>query len=106
MTTKTGTPEDLSFLGLAHRAGAVERGTEAARQALRNGEAFLVLIARDASEKQKEKVLKPLRGKGVPYLEIADREALGMAVGRGPLTALAVTDASFASEMERRYSSQ
>ena len=106
MATRTKTPEDLSFLGLANRAGAVERGTEAARQAVRRGEAYLVLIARDSSEQQKRKVLKPLEGQGVPFLEIADREALGAAVGRGSLTAVAVTDASFASELERRYSNK
>lgn len=106
MTTRTKTPEDLSFLGLANRAGAVERGTEAARQALRRGEACLVLVARDSSEQQKQKVIKLSRAQGVPNVEIADRAALGAAVGRGPLTAVAVTDASFASELERRYANK
>lgn len=100
------TDEDLSLLGLAARAGAVARGTEAARLAVDRGKAFLVLIARDGSEQQKQKILGPVARHGVPYLEISERASLGAAVGRGPLTAIAVTDASFASEIEQRNSSR
>ena len=99
------TSEVLNFLGLANRAGAVVKGAEAVRQAARRGEALLVLYAGDASERQKEKVLRSLGGQGVPHREIANRVSLGAAVGKGSLTAVAITDASFAAEIQRRLTS-
>ena len=47
--TRTDVP---GFLGLAHRAGVVVRGTGAVREALRRDEAFLVILAEDASPTQ------------------------------------------------------
>ena len=92
----------LSLLGLAHRAGAVERGSQAARAAVRRGEARLVLLAGDGAAKQVEKVVGLARNRAVAYGTLADRVSLGAAVGGPPLTAVAVTNGSFALELGRR----
>lgn len=92
----------LSLLGLAYRAGAVERGAGAARAAMRKGEARLVLLAGDAATKQVEKVLGLARNRAVSFGTLADRVSLGAAVGGPPLTAVAVTNHSFAEELARR----
>ncbi len=90
------------LLGLAQRAGALERGTESAQRAVRDGRARLVLFARDASQVQMEKVMKILRHRGIPRVTLGSRAELGTAVGSAPLSAVAVTDKGFANELAGR----
>lgn len=92
----------LEFLGLARRAGATAPGTDATRDAIRSGRARLVLLAGDASETQREKVVRLLRHRSVPSRVVGSRSELGRALGTGPLSAVAVTDPSIARALEER----
>ena len=58
-----------------------------------------MLLAQDASEVQLDKVLKILRHRGIPRVTLGSRAELGAAVGAAPLSAVAVTDESFASQL-------
>lgn len=87
------------LLGLARRAGALERGTGATQRAVRDGRARLVLLAQDASEVQLDKVLRLLRHRDTPRVTLGSRVELGAAVGSAPLSAVAVTDENFASQL-------
>lgn len=99
---KSRRTEVLQLLGLAQRAGAVVPGTGAVQRTLRMGEARLILMAEDASSVQMEKILKILRTRPIPQARLGDRATLGAAVGRGPVSAVAVTGESFADELRRR----
>jgi ribosomal protein L7Ae-like RNA K-turn-binding protein len=99
MTRGTTAAETLRLLGLARRAGALAPGTQRAREALRAGTAKLVLLAGDASELQRRKVEGIAEKRGVPRVALADRVALGAAVGKPPLSAVVVTDAGFAERL-------
>ena len=92
--------EALALLGIAQRAGAVVKCTEATRRALRKGEVRLVLLAEDGSETQRNKVVPLARARGVTCRTLGDRTELGTAVGSGPLTAVGVTRASFAKQLQ------
>ena len=92
----------LALLGLAQRAGAVVKGTEATRQALRRGEARLILVAGDGSDGQKGKVLPLADARGVPVATLGSQEELGAALGSGALAAVAVTRSSFAKQVAER----
>ena len=94
--------EALALLGLARRAGAVVKGTDATRRALRNGEARLVIVAEDGSETQLKKVLPLASARGVPWETLGSRQNLGTAVGNGPLTVAAVTQPGFAEQLQER----
>ena len=94
--------EALALLGLAQRAGAVVKGTEATRQALRRGEARLVLLAEDGSEAQRLKVLPLAEARGVPWETLGGMDELGAALGSGPLAAVAVTRSTFVKELVGR----
>ncbi len=102
MSARTTEEDVLSFLGLASRAGEVSAGTERTRQALREGRAHLVLTAGDASTAQLEKVAGLIRHNDVPRRAVADRARLGRAIGRSPVSAVAVTAASFAQQLLER----
>jgi len=97
-----GAPPELAtlrLLGLAARAGAILPGTERVREAARAGDARLVIVAGDASGNTRDKLIPLLQARGVPHALAYDRSRLGEAVGRGPLGAIAVLDASFAARL-------
>jgi ribosomal protein L7Ae-like RNA K-turn-binding protein len=98
--------EALALLGLAQRAGAVVKGTEATRSALRRGMARLVVLAADGSEAQQEKVLPLATARGVPWVRMGSMDELGGALGTGPLATLAVTGSRFAGEIRNRIGSE
>ena len=75
-------------------------GTERVREAVRAGEARLVLVASDLTETGRDKLVPALEGRGVPHAVRYTRAELGGAVGRGPLAAVAVTDRGFADRLK------
>jgi ribosomal protein L7Ae-like RNA K-turn-binding protein len=97
--TERRTLSAYRLLGLARRAGAVAPGTEAVRRAIREGEALLILMAEDASSVQLEKIRTTLHDRSIPQVILGDRNALGAAVGRAALSAVAVTNRNLADEL-------
>ena len=91
--------DSLALLGMARRAGALAYGTGSTKRALKEGRARLILFAQDASETQRDKVMKLLRHGTTPRATLGTREALGLAVGSAPVSAVAVTDSEFAKEL-------
>ncbi len=89
----------LRLLGLAARAGAILPGTERVREAVRAGEARLVVVAGDASANTRAKLIPLLEARGVPHALAYDRARLGEAIGRGPMGAVGVSDASLAGRL-------
>lgn len=98
----SGRTEVLQLLGLARRAGAVMPGTDAARRAIRAGEARLILMAGDASSVQLDKIRSIVKNRSIPRETLGDRATLGAAVGRGPTSVVAVTSASFAEQLRQK----
>ncbi len=94
--------EVRGFLGLAHRAGAAIPGVEAVRQALRAGDACLVILAGDAAAGQLKKVMALLEHRDVPLRWMDRRDTLGSALGRDALSAVAITNESFAEQLLSR----
>ncbi len=92
----------MAIIGMARRAGALAYGTGSTRRALKEGRARLVLFAQDASETQRDKVMKLLRHGKTPGATLGTREALGSAVGSAPVSAVAVTDRELAKELVAR----
>jgi ribosomal protein L7Ae-like RNA K-turn-binding protein len=90
----------IPMLGLARRAGAVAAGTDAARKAVREGRAFLVVLASDASPGQLKKLLPLVERTGVPHCVWGTRAELGGAIGTGLSSAVAITEASLAGQVE------
>lgn len=89
----------LELLGLARRAGVLEKGIWPTQSAVKDGRACLVLLAQDASEVQRNKVLKLLSHRDTPRMILGSRVELGAAVGSAPVSALAVTETGFANRL-------
>lgn len=92
------TPERAlgDLLGLAARAGGLAHGTGATREGVRDGEVRVVLLAGDAAPAQARKLVPLLQARGVPFHVCLSRNELGGAIGRGPVSALGITNDSFA----------
>jgi ribosomal protein L7Ae-like RNA K-turn-binding protein len=91
----------LQLLGLAARAGSVVPGTERVREAARNDELVLVLLARDSSENSRGKLLPLLQARRIPHMTEFERVRLGRAVGRPPLSAVGIADPGLARRLEQ-----
>ena len=91
--------EALRILGLARRAGAVAPGTSATRRSITRGEARVVLMAEDASSAQLDKIKRTMRKRIIPQVLLGDRATLGAAIGKAPIAAVVVTDASLAGRL-------
>jgi len=79
---------DYGF-SLAARSGAVAGGKERVRGALSHGEALMLVLASNASERLKMDLRS--RAKDVLVLEVPiDRDMLGAKVGKGPRAALVI----------------
>jgi ribosomal protein L7Ae-like RNA K-turn-binding protein len=89
----------LSLLGMATRAGAAVPGTGRVREAARAGTLQLALIAEDASDNSRDKLLPLLGARKIPYVQRFARTELGAAVGRAPLSAVGVVDKSLADRL-------
>lgn len=89
----------LRMLGLAARAGAVVPGTERVREAARSGSLHFALVASDLSDNSRDKLLPLLDARQIPYAIVSDRDALGGAVGRAPLSALGITEKKLAARV-------
>jgi ribosomal protein L7Ae-like RNA K-turn-binding protein len=89
----------LNLLGLGARAGSVLPGTELVRQAVRHDGVRYVILAADASDNSRYKLLPLLDGRGVPYTTRFEREELGIAIGRAPVSAVGVVDPALASRI-------
>lgn len=86
----------LDLLGLAHRARRLVAGTDAVRKAAREGTLVGALLAADAAATQRAKLVPLLEARRIWYAVLLTREQMGDAIGRAPVAALGLTDASFA----------
>jgi ribosomal protein L7Ae-like RNA K-turn-binding protein len=87
------------LLGLAARARALVWGTERVREAVRGGEVKFAIVATDASENTRDKLVPLLEASGVPWAGRLDRDTLGRAIGKAPVSAIGVTGREFAARI-------
>lgn len=89
----------LNLLGLATRAGSVLPGTERVRDAARAGRLVLVILAADASDNSRGKLVPLLEVRRIPYLIRYERAQLGGATGKPPLSAVGISDPELARRL-------
>jgi ribosomal protein L7Ae-like RNA K-turn-binding protein len=96
-TTPRPAPDPLlGGLGLSRRAGHLIVGVDAVRQALQHDQVRCVIMARDASERARDKVVRLARGKAIPLLAGPSSESMARGLGLSEVMAVAVADRSLA----------
>jgi ribosomal protein L7Ae-like RNA K-turn-binding protein len=96
----SGVDPVLFLLGIAAKAGAVLPGTERVREAAGSSRLRYAIVAGDASENTRAKIMPALRAHGVAHAVAFDRDRLGAALGRAPLSVVGVTNESLAQRMK------
>ena len=93
-------PRLLGLLGLARRAGKLAVGTSAVERMVHEGRRPLLIIASDAGEGPRTRLLRLAPVRGV-LADVVSRDDLAMALGRKELTVVAVGDPDFVHGIER-----
>lgn len=89
----------LSLLGLATRSRNLTSGEFAAKEAVRNKSAYLVIVALDASDNTKKMFENQCRHYQVPFYCWGLKEELGHAIGKEFRASIAITDQGFADAL-------
>ena len=91
------------MLGLAKRAGKAISGTEAVIAKIRGFEAYLVIIANDASDGTKKRITDKCKSYETDYIFYGICDDIGKAIGTGNCVAVAITDEGFAKSLKYKY---
>jgi len=90
----------LSMLGLAAKAGAIASGEFSTEKSVKEGKAFLVIVAGDASDNTKKHFRDMTTFYEVPMYEYSNKERLGHAIGKEFRASLSVNSENFATNIE------
>ena len=87
----------LNYLSLARKAGLAELGEEPVGVAAREGKAYLIAVASDASDHTWRRAKSYAAGTRQQCLRLPfTKDEMGMAIGRQELAIAAITDAKLA----------
>ena len=89
----------LSMLGLATRSRKVDSGEFMTEKAVKQGKAYLTIVATDASENTKKQFSNMCGFYEVPIYFYGTKEELGHAMGKAMRASLAVCDEGFAKSI-------
>lgn len=85
-----------SMLGLAAKAGRVASGEFMTEKAIKEGKAYLCIVAEDASDNTKKMFQNMCEFYHVPFCCFSDKDTLGHWIGKEFRASLAVLDAGMA----------
>jgi len=88
-----------SLISLCARARLAKSGEEKCEKALRNGEAKLMIISRDASDNTKKKFTNKAFFYNVPVIYYGQKLKLGKLTGTGAASSVCVTDAKLSEKI-------
>lgn len=96
----------LSLLGIAAKSGSVLSGEFSTEKAVKEGRAYLVIVASDASENTKKMFRNMTDFYKVPMYLYADKETLGHFIGKEFRASLAVTNEGLAHSIEEKLNTR
>lgn len=92
----------LAMLSMAAKAGKISSGAFMVEKEIKSGNAWLVILAGDASDNTKHKFKEACSYYEIPVYEYSESESLGHYVGKEFRMVLAVTDEGFANSIASR----
>lgn len=92
----------LSMIGLAAKAGKVVSGEFMTEQKSKEGKAYLVIVALDASANTKKNFHDMCEFYKIPIMDYGSKESLGHAIGKELRASIAVLDAGFADSIIKK----
>jgi ribosomal protein L7Ae-like RNA K-turn-binding protein len=86
-----------SMLGIARKGGNISIGFDSTKLNIEKNKSFLVIIARDASEKTKKNIQFICDNYNCEYIEFGEKELLGKSLGKKVVSVLSISDKNIAS---------
>ncbi len=93
----------LSLLGICAKAGNVLSGEFQTEKSVKEGKAYLVIVAGDASENTKKNFSDMCVYYKVPHFIYADKSSLGHSIGKELRASLAVTNEGLAKSLIKHF---
>jgi len=90
----------LNLLGLAYRARKVSSGIDTILRDIQRGKVHILLIATDVRKNTKKQLIDKCTHYDVPYIEFANRNELGKAIGKRARVAVGILDVGFARKFQ------
>ena len=94
----------LQMVSIATKAGKVKSGEFAVEKSIKEGTAFLVLVAGDASENTKKNFTEMCNYRDIPCIIYKDSEALGGSCGKPFRMSVAICDRGLAETINDKIS--
>ncbi len=92
-----------SLLGLSQRGGHMASGEFMTEKAVKEGKAFLCIVAGDASDNTKKMFENMCKYYNVPFCCFSDKDTLGRCIGKEFRASLAVLDAGMAKAVAKHF---
>ena len=92
----------FGLLGLAAKAGKIVSGEFSVEKAVKEGKAYLVIVAEDASDNTKKHFQDMCSFRDIPILFVGTKEELGHCIGKEFRANVALTDAGFADSVLKK----
>lgn len=89
-------------LGIAEKAGKIVSGEFSVEKAIKEGRAFLVILAEDASDNTKKHFSDMCSYREIPILFFGTKEELGGCIGKSFRANVALTDQGFAESILKK----
>ena len=96
----------LSLLGLSAKAGKIRSGEFQVEKAVKENQAFVVIVATDASDLSKKSYRDMCSFYQVPIYEYQTKEELGRCIGKEFRAAVAVVDEGFSKGIIKKLENQ
>jgi len=92
----------FSYIGLATKSGKIASGEFSTEKAVKEGKAWLVIVAEDASNNTKKMFTNMCAYYQVPIYFFGEKTELGHAMGKEFRASLALTDQGLADAIEKQ----
>lgn len=96
----------FSYIGLATKSGKIASGEFSTEKAVKEGKAWLVLVAEDASNNTKKMFTNMCTYYQVPIYFFGEKTELGHAMGKEYRASLAFTDKGLADAVEKQLKTE
>lgn len=95
-----------NLLGMCRKAGRLVSGSEMVEAAIKSKEAVLIIIAEDIGDSMLKKFSDKAEFYNVNTVRFGSKDLIGQSIGKGPRSAVAITDKGFAQSFLRKYQTQ
>jgi ribosomal protein L7Ae-like RNA K-turn-binding protein len=94
------------MLSLCQKAGKLLSGEFQCEQAVKSGNAKMIIIAKDASINTKKLFQDKCRYRNIPLYELGTKERLGKTIGKEQRASLAIIDENFYRKLRQLFENE